>query len=71
VARFLAYALGVIGLVETASWIAVWSGGGGYVAGMAIYVAIFALPLLSAVAALWLVVDTVRRFIRCRFTRTA
>jgi hypothetical protein len=71
VARFLVYALGVIGLIETASWIAVWSGGGGYVAGMAIYVGIFALPLLSALAAAWLVFDTVRRFIRCRMTRAA
>ena len=70
-ARFLLYTLAVIGLVEIASWIAVWSGGHTVPFGVAIYAAVIALPLLSVMAAVWLVVDTVRRFIRCRMTRTA
>jgi hypothetical protein len=70
-ARIVLYALGLIGLAEIAAWILVLSGDGAGVAGVVIYSGLVVLPLLSVVAAVWLVFDAVRRFIRCRFTRTA
>ena len=72
-ARFMLYALGVIGLANIAAWIllvgADFDPGGAFA--LLIYVSWFLLPLLSAVAAVWLVYDLVRRFVRCRLTRTA
>jgi hypothetical protein len=42
------------------------------VAGAAIYlVAVFALPFISLASVAWLVVDSVRKFRRCRAARTA
>jgi hypothetical protein len=41
------------------------------VGGILVYLAFFAIPLLSVAAAVWLVVDSVRKFRRCRATRLA